>query len=117
MRSPVGVAGIECPWRTLVVRRLETWLARVEEVVQFALCLILGVPIPFLQLANHLLAVSLDLIQVVVGQLRPLDTGFALQLLPLTLQDVRVHDSVLQMDERIVRSRRTGSTRVPANPV
>jgi hypothetical protein len=52
-------------------------------------------PVAFLDLADELLRATLDLIQIIIGQLSPLLTNLSLELCPLTLQSVLVH-AVLQ---------------------
>src|SRR5262245_20429622 len=64
-----------------------------EEAVDFSLCLVLGAAVALLNLAGEDLGIAVNLIQIVVSELAPLLPDPALQLFPLSLQDLRVHRS------------------------
>ena len=71
------------------------WLGRrvvaLEEAIDFGDGAVAIVSVAFLNQADELVRVALDLIELVVGQLAPLYFRFAFQLLPLAADDVRVH--------------------------
>ena len=54
------------------------------------LCVLSRVSVPLLQLPDQHIAVAVDDIQIVIGQLSPLLFGFSLDLLPLACNLVRV---------------------------
>src|SRR5688572_27854741 len=56
---------------------------------------VLGVAVALLELAGELVGVALDLVEVIVGQLAPLHLRFTFDLLPLALEDVRIHVALL----------------------
>ena len=66
-----------------------------EERIHLALGAILRIAIAFLQKPHELFAVPVDLVKLVVGELAPLRTNFALQLKPFAFQDISVHESIL----------------------
>src|SRR5262249_44272927 len=59
--------------------------------LELTFCLLTGNPVPLLDLADELLRTTLDLIEVVVGQLPPFLADFALELIPLAFKHVFVH--------------------------
>src|SRR6478735_799602 len=65
----------------------------VFKVTELFFRLVFRVPVTLLKLADELLALSGDLVEVVVGQFAPLRLDFALHLMPLALQRVCVHGS------------------------
>src|SRR5680860_1466425 len=62
-----------------------------QEVVHAPLGLLAAVTVALLDLANQLLVIALRRLDVVLGELAPLLLDAALELLPLTSQDVSVH--------------------------
>src|SRR5262249_32096821 len=62
-----------------------------KPVIDLLLCLILPVPVPRLDLALELLAISVNLSNVIVGKLAPLFLDLAGHLLPTALDAVPVH--------------------------
>src|SRR5687768_15567522 len=60
----------------------------VEPVVDIACRLIAGDAVPLLHFADQLIATSIELIDLVVGQLAPLFLDAAFQLRPFTLENV-----------------------------
>src|SRR5215207_1514500 len=69
------------------------------ELVEFPLGPVLGVPVPLLQLAGELVPLARDGGQVVVGQVRPLLLHLALELLPVPLDLIPVHDPPPELSE------------------
>jgi hypothetical protein len=56
-----------------------------------ALCVVLGAAIAFLDLADELVAMTRELLELVIGQLAPALLDRAFHLLPVTLDAVPVH--------------------------
>src|SRR5262245_3786113 len=67
-------------------------VATPDKLVGFLLGACLRIPVPLLQFADELILLTADLIQLVVGQGTPLLANLPLQLLPLALDRVPVHD-------------------------
>src|SRR6516165_1085948 len=66
-----------------------------KPVVDLLLDLILSVPVPRLDLALELLAISVNQSDVIIGKLAPLFLDLACHLLPIALDAVPVHDRAL----------------------
>src|SRR5678815_151567 len=62
-----------------------------EKPIEILLGLVLRATVALLELAEQDLRVALDLIDVVVSELPPLAAYAALQLVPLSLERIRVH--------------------------
>jgi hypothetical protein len=63
-----------------------------NELVDFALRFVTLIAVPFLNSADELLGLTLDAIEIVVSQLPPSGFDVAFELVPLSLQDVFVHE-------------------------
>src|SRR5262245_41165124 len=59
--------------------------------VDFLLSLVLGVTVTLLQTSGEFLALALDDVEIVVGELAPLLLGLALELLPVSLHAIPIH--------------------------
>src|SRR5262249_212012 len=59
--------------------------------VDFLLSLVLGVTVTLLQTSSELLALALDDVEIVVGELAPLLLGLTLELLPVSLHAIPIH--------------------------
>ena len=77
-----------------------------QELIGFLLGTGTGIAIAGLQQTNELVVITLDLGNVVVGQLAPLLLHFALDLVPLALQNITVdsHSACLGLASRRSRS-------------
>lgn len=73
-------------WQTLEQR-----LPRLMPFIQFGLRLFFGSAVFFLNLAFELRAISVDLVELVVGELAPLLLDLALKLLPVAFDRSLVH--------------------------
>jgi hypothetical protein len=54
--------------------------------------LVLRDPVPFLDYSFQLIAMTLDFVQVVVGEITPLLFDLAFELFPVTFDAIPVHD-------------------------
>jgi hypothetical protein len=63
-----------------------------DEIVDFSLGLVTRVAITFLNAADELLRVALSAIEIIIGELSPSGFNVAFQLVPLSLQDIFVHE-------------------------
>lgn len=60
-------------------------------IIDLALGLVASNPVTFLDFTDKLFILSLDAIQIIIGQLAPLLTNAPLELIPLPFQRVLVH--------------------------
>ena len=82
-------------------RHLGIRLHPANPVVDFLLYLVLGIPVARLDLALELLAVAVDLRDVVVGELAPLLLNFAGDLFPIAFDAVPIHWMAPQLELKL----------------
>src|SRR5215813_10908663 len=68
--------------------------------------------VAFLNLAHELLGLALDEVHIVIGQHAPLLANLALELIPLSLERVLVHDVLHSKPTAICVSRRARADRI-----
>src|SRR5262245_14560417 len=90
-----GLSELSCHAVASTTRPRSMDLHAPDPVVDLLLDLILSVPVPRLDLALELLAISVNLSNVIIGQLAPLFLDLAGHLLPIALDAVPVHDRAL----------------------
>src|SRR5439155_2942109 len=72
------------------------FVGHAAEVIHFPFSLLAAISVPFLQFANELFRITLNLVNVVVGELAPPLTDVSLYLKPFTFENVCVHSAPLR---------------------
>src|ERR1017187_3976846 len=111
--SAVAIVTVKALVRPVLSTARLTML-RVEiavKVIDILLRLVGGVAVPFLELADQNVLPAGDLLEVVIGELAPLDAHLPLDLRPVALQRILIHRSLLFMDRLRCSEGRRGTAR------
>src|ERR1019366_3505698 len=83
---------------TRASKRARSLLELVGPQIDFPFCLVLGVTVTRLKKAEQFDALAVDAFDIVISQLAPLRPNLALELIPVSFDDIPVHESLLLVD-------------------